>query len=201
MAKQDTTPMTAYRNGFTAMLAERVHLDESRALMHRTFFEDFQYPALQPFHDDTLDLAATYVDAEHRALFVAIDDSSGKVIATCAAREWDRRHPQHPDWLHERYQAKRAVELLRCYTLFEQRRRGAQRELIELARRWVVAEGHYEVINLHTNAGIPGAEPFWRSLAYEMHDSRPCTNNTIHFELPLAWPVRGATSTSKRREG
>ena len=178
------------RNGFAAMLAREEHVDGARTLMHRTFFEDFGYPELQPFHADTQDLVAAYLQPEHRALFVALDEGSGDVIATCAAREWDRRHPQHPDWLHERYQQYCAVELLRCYTRQEDRRRGAQRELIELARRWVLACGRYQLVNLHTNAAIAGAEPFWRSLAYPMHDSRPCPNNTVHFELPLAWPVR-----------
>jgi GNAT superfamily N-acetyltransferase len=179
-------------NGFTARAARPEDLEGARALMHRTFFEDFGYPELTPFHDDTLDLQAAYLAPEESALFVAVDDATGDVIATCAAHPWNRRHPEHPDWLHERYQAKRGVELLRCYTAAEHRRRGAQRELIELARRWVLLDGRYEVIVLHTNAGIPGAEPFWRSVAYEMHDSRPCRLNTVHFELPTAWAVRGA---------
>ena len=179
-------------NGFTARLAEGADLDAARELMHRTFFEDFGYSALVASHNDTLDLAGTYLEPEHNALFVAVDDASGRVIATCAAHEWNRRHPLHPDWLHQRYQEQPAVELLRCYTRKEDRRRGAQRELVELVRRWVLADGTYAIVNLHTYAAIPGAEPFWRSLAYPLHDSRPTPFNTVHFELPLAWPVRGA---------
>lgn len=186
------------RNGLTFQLARPEHLEGAKQLMHRTFFEDFGYPALDPqWHADTLDLEGTYLRRPGAALFVATDDESGAVVASCVASPWNRRHPLHPDWLHERYQAKRTVELLRCYTLREHRRRGAQRELVELARQWVVVMGEYEVVNLHTNTGIDGAEPFWRSLAYELHDSRPCPNNTVHFELPLAWPVRGARGEVK----
>jgi len=191
MRSEHVTATTSI-NGFTARAAEPRDLEGARALMHRTFREDFGYPALTDSQKDTLDLAAAYLDPDHDALFVAVDDATGEVIATCAAHGWNRRHPAHPEWLHQRYVEHRAVELLRCYTALEHRRRGAQRELVELARRWVLADGHYEVINLHTNAGVPGAEPFWRSLAYPMHDSRPTPLNTVHFELPLAWPVRGA---------
>jgi len=180
-------------NGFIARAAEPGDLDGARASMHRTFFEDFGYPALVASHNDTLDLAASYLEPEHRALFVAVDDATGQAIATCAAREWDRRHPVHPESLHHRYREQRTIELLRCYTALEHRRRGAQRELVELARRWVLADRHYAIVNLHTNAAIAGAEPFWRSVAYPMHDSRPTPFNTVHFELPLAWPVRGAS--------
>lgn len=196
--RKEHAPAPTTINGFTARAAEAGDLDGAKALMHRTFFEDFGYPALTESHNDTLDLAAAYLEPEHHALFVAVDDASGQVIATCAAHGWNRRHPVHPEWLHQRYQEHRAVELLRCYTALEHRRRGAQRELVELARQWVIADGTYAVINLHTNTGIPGAEPFWRSLAYPMHDSRPTPFNTVHFELPLAWQVRGARGSGQR---
>ena len=184
-------------NGFTARAATSTQIPGARALMLRTFKEDFGYGVPADHHDDVSDLRGSYVDAPHARLFVAVDDASGEVIATAAVHPWERRHPLHPDWLHERYQTQRAAELTRVYTAREHRRRGAARALVELARRWVIADGTYVILMLHTNAGIPGAEPFWRSLATEVLDSRPTLRNTVHFELPLDRAIDVATA----REG
>jgi hypothetical protein len=53
----------------------------------------------------------------------------------------------------------------------------------------VVADApRYPSLYLHTDTRIAGAEPFWRSVAEEVHDARdgdPITFQTVHFEIPL----------------
>jgi hypothetical protein len=60
---------------------------------------------------------------------------------------------------------------------------------VEAARRWVVAEGTYDTICLHSNVGNVGADTFWWSVATPVLDERPTAFNTVHFELPLDRPV------------
>jgi hypothetical protein len=39
-------------------------------------------------------------------------------------------------------------------------------------------------VYLHTDASVPGAEAFWRSLpTREVHDCRPDPFHTVHFEI------------------
>jgi hypothetical protein len=54
-----------------------------------------------------------YIAPFEKALFVATDIRTREVLATFAAKRWDRHRPLHPDWLHEWYQSLPAVGLLR----------------------------------------------------------------------------------------
>jgi GNAT superfamily N-acetyltransferase len=172
---------------FTARAAGPADLDAARALMVRTFEEDFGYGPETGLED----LHGAYLDDPRALLLVAVDDTTEELMATAAVKPWNRRHPTHPDWLHARYAIPTVAELARVYTAREHSRRGAARKLVELARQWVVAEGFYTILMLHTNVEIPGAEAFWRSVAVEVFDARPSPHNTVHFEIPLNRPVPG----------
>ncbi len=117
----------------------------------------------------------------------------GPVVATAAVRVGGPLSPPHPPWLAARYADRhRVAQLLRVATLPGHRRRGLARRLVAAAIDFTRRDGRYRTLCLHTNARVPGAEAFWRSMpVVEVHDARGDATEqdprfeTIHFELPL----------------
>jgi hypothetical protein len=55
------------------------------------------------------------------------------------------------------------------------------------ATRWATEVAGYRAVYLHTDASVPGAESFWRSMpTVEVYDARPDPYSTVHFELDVA---------------
>jgi GNAT superfamily N-acetyltransferase len=173
---------------FTVREATLADLEAAKALMLRTFEEDFGYGLRPEIHEDVVDLEGFYLQHPRQALFVAVV-ASGDVVGTAAVRQGGTRTPPHPAWLAAKYDPERTCELQRVYVAKEHRRRGVGRQLVEAARCWVAAEGGYDRICLHSNVGRQGADTFWWSVATVVHDARPTEFNTVHFELPLERPV------------
>ncbi|GAA4332756.1 hypothetical protein GCM10023162_37320 [Klenkia terrae] len=62
------------------------------------------------------------------------------------------------------------------------------RALVAAAARWAAVEAGYRTVYLHTDAAVPGAEAFWRSMPVrEVLDERTpgALLQTIHFELDV----------------
>jgi GNAT superfamily N-acetyltransferase len=135
-------------------------------------------------------MQAVYLDDPRQALFVAVDNESGALAGCIAIRTDGPQSPPHPAWLAERYAPDNVAQVVRAYIAREHRRRGVATALVEAARRFVRDVGDYDVIYLHTNPSVPGAEAFWRRMpTTEVFDSRrqdgaPNTN-AVHFELAM----------------
>jgi ribosomal protein S18 acetylase RimI-like enzyme len=142
-------------------------------------------PAL---HADVDDLAGTYLDRPGWALLVAVD-AYGGVAGTASVRPGGPA-PQHvPGWLAQRYADGTTGQVCRVWVDPGRRRAGVGRALALAAMRRALAEG-YDPVCLHTNASVPGALAFWRSVdeVVEVHDARPDDPwSTVHFEVD---PVR-----------
>ncbi|GAB6902868.1 GNAT family N-acetyltransferase [Kineosporia succinea] len=139
------------------------------------------------WHRDIDDLAATYLEAERAALFVAVEaGDEARVLATTAVRPCHLASPPNPGWLAERYNVPGASQLVRVWVRAQARRRGIARMLVAQACSWATQVAGYETVYLHTDAGVPGAEAFWRSMpTVEVLDERPDPDNTVHFEIDL----------------
>ncbi len=61
-------------------------LAEVRALMIRTFDEDFGYGYNPAFHADVDDLQGTYLDNPRHTLFVAVDPATEQLLGTAGIR-------------------------------------------------------------------------------------------------------------------
>ncbi|MCX9190365.1 GNAT family N-acetyltransferase [Carbonactinospora thermoautotrophica] len=160
-------------------------LPGARQLMLRVLAEDFRLDVQPRWHADILDLEAAYLRHPRQALFVAVTPQDG-VVGTAAIRKGGPKAPPNPEWLAARYRGPGVAQLVRVWVHREHRRRGLARSLVRAAVAWAVEAGGYDTIYLHTNASVPGAEAFWRSLgAQEIHDARPDGDpwHTIHFEL------------------
>jgi GNAT superfamily N-acetyltransferase len=134
------------------------------------------------WHRDLDDLDAAYLRRPRSALLVARQE--GEMLATAAVRPCELASPPNPPWLAERYNQPDVCQLVRVWVLSRGRRRGLGRALVKNAVAWSTGPGGYRRVYLHTDAGVPGAEAFWRSLPVrEVHDSRPDPFNCVHFEI------------------
>ncbi len=171
-------------------LATPGDLAEARALMIRTFDEDFGYGYNPDFHADVDDLQGVYLDNPRHILFVAVEPTTGRIIGTAGIRSGGLKPAFNESWLVARYDPERTAQIVRVYTLREARGRGVARALVERVTAFAAAEGSYTVIALHTDPRSPGAERFWRSLPTTLiHDDRDGPSASLHFEMALPTPA------------
>ncbi|MFF2656329.1 GNAT family N-acetyltransferase [Kitasatospora sp. NPDC058032] len=167
----------------------------ARRLILDTFYREFGYGYVPDWHADVVDLQGHYLDHPRHALLVAV--LGEEVVATTALHSTGPTHPPHPRELVRHFPSGTTAQLVRVYVRAEHRRHGLARELVRRACAFAAEEGGYRRLYLHTNTAIPGAEPFWRSLAEEVYDARPTGEHgpgvaTVHFEIPLHRPVAAA---------
>ncbi|QSB14614.1 GNAT family N-acetyltransferase [Natronosporangium hydrolyticum] len=177
---------------YVVRLATPADLHGARKVMLDTFYREFGHGYVADWHHDVIDLAGTYLATPGHALLVAATvpypGGDEQVVATAAVRAHGPRHPPHPQWLVERYPDGSTAQLFRVYVHAEHRRRGLARALVRRAVEVVTAQPRYQRLYLHTDARVPGAEAFWRSVATPVWDARDGVADrpqTIHFEIPL----------------
>jgi GNAT superfamily N-acetyltransferase len=164
-------------------LAEPSDLPEAERVMRGVLDSDLGGYRPQ-WHHDLDDLTTAYLRRPRSALLVARHD--GEMLGTAAVRPCDLASPPNPAWLAERYNQPDVCQLVRVWVAGRGRRRGLGRALVEQAVAWSTGPGGYGRVYLHTDAGVPGAEAFWRALpTREVHDSRPDPFNCVHFELDV----------------
>ncbi|MGL5810521.1 MAG: GNAT family N-acetyltransferase [Nocardioides sp.] len=136
------------------------------------------------WHADLDDLDAAYVSRPGCTLMVAQDESG--ILGTAAAVPCRLASPPNPDWLVAEYNRPEVCQLVRVWVSGAARRRGVATALVVRTVAWAVGAGGYERVYLHTDAGVTGAERFWRSLpTTEVLDCRPDPFNTVHFEFDI----------------
>ncbi|MBB5800403.1 GNAT superfamily N-acetyltransferase [Saccharothrix ecbatanensis] len=166
--------------------ARAADLPGARSVMLDTFYQEFGYGYRPEWHGDVIDLQGAYVRPSRHALFVAV--KGDEVVATTGVRATAPSSPPHPAWLAARYPEPTTAQLFRVYVRPDHRRSGLARALVDMATAFVADTPGYRNLYLHTDTRIAGAEPFWRSVAEEVHDARdgdPITFQTVHFEIPL----------------
>ena len=175
--------------GYTIRHARPGDVLAAKALIMRVISQDLGYAYNPQWHWDVDDLQGTYLDDPRQALWVAIDDVSGEILATGGVRKGGPRSAPE-QWVVDRYDSERTAQVVRVYVAQAHRRRGIARRLVDLARRFAAADGGYAVICLHTDTSAPGAEAFWRSMPTTLvYDGRGVdTTDTIHLELAFPQP-------------
>lgn len=170
--------------------------DAARSVMLDTVYGDLRSGYVPRWHADIIDVEGTYLRPERRTLLVAADEASGEIVATGAVRDQGPQSPPNPRWVAERFPSGSTAQLCRIYVRPAYRRLGIARAMVRELSAFVAAAGGYTALYLHTDPAVPGAEPFWRSLATEVCDERQLPGGgqgIVHFELPLPVPaVRGA---------
>jgi GNAT superfamily N-acetyltransferase len=179
MSAPQATPVATAQLSVT--LAEPSDLPDAERVMREVLESDLGGYRSQ-WHRDLDDLQAAYLSRARAALLVA--RLGGELLGTAAVRPCELASPPNPEWLAERYNQPDVCQLVRVWVSGRGRRHGLGRALVEQAVAWSTGPGGYRRVYLHTDAGVPGAEAFWRSLpAREVHDSRPDPFNCVHFEL------------------
>jgi GNAT superfamily N-acetyltransferase len=174
--------------GFSVREARPADLEAARDLITRVIREDLGYAYNPAWHRDVDDLRGVYLDHPRHALFVAVDDAGGGLLGTSAVRGSRLTAPPSPRWLVARYDPERTAELARVYVDRAHRRRGVARALVAAARGFVVRDGGYTTLSLHTDPRAPGAEPFWRAMPTTLvYDNRGTGDptETLYFEMAL----------------
>jgi GNAT superfamily N-acetyltransferase len=171
-------------SGVTVTLATPADLLEAEPVMREVISSDLGGYRPQ-WHADVDDLAQAYLRRPGCALFVARDRHN--LLGSAAIKPCQLATPPNPAWLAGEYNRPEICQLVRVWVSAAARRRGVARALVTRAVRWSVGPGGYRRVYLHTDAGVPGAEAFWRSLpTREVHDERPDPFNTVHFEIDVA---------------
>lgn len=168
---------------FTVALAAPADLEAAHAVMREVLHADLGGYRPQ-WHHDIDDLGAAYLRRPGHALLVARDATG--VVGTAAVRPCALASPPNPDWLAREFNRPDVCQLVRVWVAGRARRRGVGRALTGRAVAWSVGPGGYRRVYLHTDASVPGAEAFWRTLpTREVHDSRPDPYHTVHFEIDV----------------
>jgi GNAT superfamily N-acetyltransferase len=181
--------LTAKGPGFTVRPLQPADFAETRTHVVRVLDEDLGTGYRPEWHSDLDDMQGVYVDHPRQELWVAVDYTSGAIVGTIALKAVGPSAPPHPAWLADRYGRPGVVQVLRAYIAHQHRRRGIARVLVDVARQFVAEVGVYDTIYLHTNASVPGAEPFWRAMpTTEVYDGRGNSegySHGLHFELAI----------------
>ena len=173
-------------------------LAAAHARINQSLTEDFGYGYVAEWHWDLDRLNVHYVDNPRQAMFIAAD-STGQAVGTAGIRIG--APTSVPPWLADRYvDRQRVAQLIRVTTMPDARGQGVARRLVEAVRRFVVADGQYSFICLHTNVKVPTARPFWESLPTTlMHDARAdevdIRFETLHYELAIDRPIAFESTT------
>jgi GNAT superfamily N-acetyltransferase len=170
---------------YTVRPARREDAGGARSVILDTFYHVFGHGYVPRWHADVIDMDHAYFDNPRHGLFVATLDDV--VVGTAAVRSDGPQSPPHAPWLARRYPSGTTAQIFRVYVRPEHRRNGLARALVDLACDFVATVPGYDTIYLHTNAAIEGAEPFWHSVAKQVHDGRtdPRHSPAVHFEIPI----------------
>lgn len=192
--------------------ATSVDIDQVRAILHASFENDFGYGYVPEWHWDVDRLQETYIDNARQPMFVAalsptnspddprvLDEPSAYdedvIVGTAGLRIGGPTATAVPPEVAERYVDRQSVaQLVRVVSHPELRRTGVARGLVGAAVTFAREDAQFRTICLHTNALVPAAVSFWRSMGFtEVPDERtspiaatPDSRlSTVHFELAL----------------
>ncbi|MER5551203.1 GNAT family N-acetyltransferase [Streptomyces sp. NPDC002793] len=179
----------ARTDGYVLRTATVRDVGGARAVMLDTVYHDLRSGYVPRWHADIIDLEGSYLRPERCTLLVVV--RGDEVVATGAVRDRGPQAPPNPQWVADRFPSGSTAQLCRIYVRPEHRRHGLARALVRELGNFAARAGGYTSLYLHTDPAVPGAEPFWRSLAHEVCDERALPGggqSVIHFELPMPAP-------------
>ncbi|MER5630346.1 GNAT family N-acetyltransferase [Streptomyces nitrosporeus] len=183
--------------GYVLKTAAAEDVGGARAVMLDTVYHDLRSGYVPRWHADIIDLEGAYLRPGRCTLLVV--RYGDEVVATGAVRDRGPQSPPNPRWIADRFPSGSTAQLCRIYVRPEHRRHGLARRLVRELAAFAAGAGGYTSLYLHTDPAVPGAEPFWRSMAREVCDERTLPGGgqgIIHFELPLPLPPAGAVSAA-----
>ncbi|WP_326699007.1 GNAT family N-acetyltransferase [Streptomyces sp. NBC_01754] len=182
--------LAAGPQGYVLRTATTEDVGGARAVMLDTVYHDLRSGYVPRWHADIIDLEGAYLRPERCTLLVV--RHGDEVVATGAVRDRGPQSPPNPRWVADRFPSGSTAQLCRIYVRPEHRRHGLARSLVRELGVFAAGAGGYTSLYLHTDPAVPGAEPFWRSMAYEVCDERQLPGGgqgIVHFELPMPAPV------------
>ncbi|MEV7710465.1 GNAT family N-acetyltransferase [Streptomyces sp. NPDC088270] len=187
MSTMTRAAVAAGADRYVLRTATPADLGGARAVMLDTVYRDLKSGYVPRWHADIIDPDAAYLRPDRCTLLVV--ECDGEIVATGAVRDRGPQAPPNPQWVADRFPSGTTAQLCRIYVAPGHRRNGLARRLVRELCDFVAAAGGYEAIYLHTDPSVPGAEPFWRSLADEVCDERALAGGgqgIVHFALPMS---------------
>ncbi|MEV8227465.1 GNAT family N-acetyltransferase [Streptomyces sp. NPDC079167] len=185
-----TPEAPAGADGYVLRTATAQDIGGARAVMLDTVYHDLRSGYVPRWHADIIDLEGAYLRPGRCTLMVVV--RGDEVVATGAVRDRGPQAPPNPQWVADRFPSGSTAQLCRIYVRPDHRRHGLARRLVRELGDFAARAGGYTSLYLHTDPAVPGAEPFWRSLALEVCDERALPGGgqgIIHFELPMPAPL------------
>lgn len=173
-------------DGYVVRTATVQDVGGARAVMLDTVYRDLRSGYVPRWHADIIDIEGAYLRPARCTLLVVV--RGDEVVATGAVRDRGPQAPPNPQWVADRFPSGSTAQLCRIYVRPEHRRHGLARRLVRELGDFAARAGGYTSLYLHTDPAVPGAEPFWRSLAHEVCDERALPGGgqgIVHFELPM----------------
>lgn len=173
-------------DGYVLRTATTQDVGGARAVMLDTVYRDLRSGYVPRWHADIIDIEGAYLRPARCTLLVVV--RGDEVVATGAVRDRGPQAPPNPQWVADRFPSGSTAQLCRIYVRPEHRRHGLARALVRELGAFAARAGGYTSLYLHTDPAVPGAEPFWRSLAHEVCDERALPDGgqgIVHFELPM----------------
>lgn len=180
----------AHTGGYELRTATAQDLGGARAVMLDTVYRDLGSGYVPRWHADIIDPESAYLRPDRCTLLVV--RHGDEIVATGAVRDRGPAAPPNPQWVADRFPSGTTAQLCRIYVRPEHRRHGLARWLVRELGAFAAGAGGYTSLYLHTDPAVPGAEPFWRSLAREVCDERTLPGGgqgIIHFELAMPMPA------------
>lgn len=184
-----TRDASAGVDGYVLRTATAQDVGGARAVMLDTVYRDLRSGYVPRWHADIIDIEGAYLVPPRCTLLVALH--GGEVVATGAVRDRGPQAPPNPRRVADRFPSGTTAQLCRIYVRPGHRRCGLARRMVRELGEFAVRAGGYTSLYLHTDPAVPGAEPFWRSLAEEVCDERTLPDGgqgIVHFELPMPRP-------------
>ncbi|KAF1967445.1 acyl-CoA N-acyltransferase [Bimuria novae-zelandiae CBS 107.79] len=131
------------------------------------------------------------------SFLVALDATTGHIIATIGYVPYDHRFPHLVHLGHLKQRNMRVVEVVRLYVLPAWRKAGLGAELFEALKRQAVEE-EVECLYLHTHPFLDGAVRFWEKRGFEVVDVEvDPVWRTTHMQMVVG-EMEGGSSRGKR---
>ena len=174
---------------WTVTKAVATDAPDVRAFLLNIFERDYGYGYRAEWHTDLDNFSDVYVHHPRHMMLIARRPDR-PVVGTAGLRIGFPKPAAHPVAIQRRYlDLSRVAEIIRVATDPTARRSGLASTLVhELLR---LAAHDTDSISLHTNALVPSAVPFWRSVGMtEIYDSGTQNHDgallhTVYFESNL----------------
>ena len=142
--------------------------------------KEFGYGYVPSYHKDIKNLNEYYVEPEKNIFLLAMDENSGKIIATIGLRAYDKDFKE----FNGIYSSESTASIWRLFVDEKYRRCGIASKLFKLVENFAF-ENQFNEIYLHTHKTLDGALDFWKKMGFKITIDTNNELQTVHMEKAI----------------